>query len=154
MSPRFLIFRLKTVLQTSDYLKLFGLGAFLTASYTSIFQVSLMNIYTTVRLKRWATYILFSIILTMFFLFLTKMLVKNKKKRPNSFRQEGEKLRWNIFGYLLFHFCFWFIQAQKKIKKIEQTYQRVGKQLKGNKEMSRLLEELKGQTVSIRLNGF
>ena len=45
-------------------------------------------------------------------------------------------------------------KLRKEDKKIEQTYQRVEKQLKGNQEMSRLLEELKGQTVSIRLNGF
>lgn len=45
-------------------------------------------------------------------------------------------------------------KLRKEDKRIEQTYQRVGKTLKGNKEMSRLLEELKGQTVSVRLNGF
>ena len=40
-----------------------------------------------------------------------------------------------------------YASSEKKIKGLK-------KQLKGNKEMSRLLEELKGQTVSVRLNGF
>ena len=43
-----------------------------------------------------------------------------------------------------------YTSSEKKIKRLNKRE----KQVKGNKEMSRLLEELKGQTVSIRLNGF
>ena len=44
--------------------------------------------------------------------------------------------------------------SEKKIKRLNKRIKRLEKQLKGNKEMSRLLEELKGQTASVRLNGF
>ena len=47
-----------------------------------------------------------------------------------------------------------YASTEKKIKRLNKRIKRLEKQLKGNKEMSRLLEELKGQTVSIRLNGF
>ena len=47
-----------------------------------------------------------------------------------------------------------YASTEKKIKKLNKRIKRLEKQVKGNQEMSRLLEELKGQTVSIRLNGF
>ena len=47
-----------------------------------------------------------------------------------------------------------YASSEKKIKGLNRRIRRLEKQVKGNKEMSRLLEELKGQTVSIRLNGF
>ena len=47
-----------------------------------------------------------------------------------------------------------YASSEKKIKKLNKRIKRLEKQVKGNQEMSRLLEELKGQTVSIRLNGF
>ena len=57
---------------------------------------------------------------------------------------------WLSFIPLLFLI---YTGSEKKIKRLNKHVKRVEKQLKGNKEMSRLLEELKGQTVSIRLNG-
>ena len=47
-----------------------------------------------------------------------------------------------------------YASSEKKIKGLNRRIRRLEKQVKGNQEMSRLLEELKGQTVSIRLNGF
>ena len=47
-----------------------------------------------------------------------------------------------------------YASSEKKIKGLNRRIRRLEKQVKGNKEMSRLLEELKGQTVSVRLNGF
>ena len=47
-----------------------------------------------------------------------------------------------------------YASSEEKIKRLNKRIKGLEKQLKGNKEMSRLLEELKGQTVSIRLNGF
>ena len=57
---------------------------------------------------------------------------------------------WLSFIPLLFLI---YTGSEKKIKRLNKHVKRLEKQLKGNKEMSRLLEELKGQTVSIRLNG-
>ena len=84
------------------------------------------------------------------------MLVKNKRSVTIVLDEWRREIYDGIyFGYLLFHFCFWFIRLREEDKKIEQNVSKVEwKQVKGNKEMSRLLEELKGQTVSIRLNGF
>ena len=58
---------------------------------------------------------------------------------------------WLSFIPLLFLI---YTGSEKKIKRLNKRIKRLEKQLKGNKEMSRLLEELKGQTVSIRLNCF
>ena len=58
---------------------------------------------------------------------------------------------WLSFIPLLFLI---YTGSEKKIKRLNKRIKRLEKQLKGNKEMSRLLEELKGQTVSVRLNGF
>ncbi|QEW10686.1 hypothetical protein LPB220_07485 [Streptococcus sp. LPB0220] len=44
--------------------------------------------------------------------------------------------------------------SEKKIKKLNKRIRRLEKQVKGNQEMSRLLEELKGQTVTVTVNGF
>ena len=44
--------------------------------------------------------------------------------------------------------------SEKKIKGLNRRIRRLEKQLKGNQEMSRLLEELKGQTVTVTVNGF
>ena len=45
-----------------------------------------------------------------------------------------------------------YASTEKKIKKLNKRIKRLEKQLKGSQEMSRLLEELKGQTVTV--NGF
>ena len=58
---------------------------------------------------------------------------------------------WIIFILFL---LIVYASSEKKIKGLNRRIRRLEKQLKGNQEMSRLLEELKGQTVSIRLNGF
>ena len=58
---------------------------------------------------------------------------------------------WILFIPFLVIF---YASSEKKIKRLNKRIRRLEKQVKGNKEMSRLLEELKGQTVSIRLNGF
>ena len=47
-----------------------------------------------------------------------------------------------------------YISSEKKIKKLNKRIKRLEKQVKGNQDMSRLLEELKGQTVTVTVNGF
>ena len=42
----------------------------------------------------------------------------------------------------------------KKIKRLNKRIKRLEKQVKGNQDMSRLLEELKGQTATVTVNGF
>ena len=44
--------------------------------------------------------------------------------------------------------------SEKKIKRLNKRIKRLEKQVKGNKDMSRLLDELKGQTVKLTVNGF
>ena len=61
------------------------------------------------------------------------------------------KYIWLSFIPLLFLI---YTGSEKKIKRLNRRIRRLEKQVKGNQDMSRLLEELKGQTVSIRLNGF
>ena len=46
-----------------------------------------------------------------------------------------------------------YASSEKKIKGLNRRIRRLEKQVKGNKEMSRLLEELKGQTVTVTING-
>ena len=58
---------------------------------------------------------------------------------------------WLSFIPLLFLI---YTGSEKKIKRLNKRIKRLEKQLKGNKEMSRLLEELKGQTVTVTVNGF
>ena len=47
-----------------------------------------------------------------------------------------------------------YVSSEKKIKKLNKRIKRLEKQVKGNQDMSRLLEELKGQTVTVTVNGF
>ena len=47
-----------------------------------------------------------------------------------------------------------YASSEKKIKGLNRRIRRLEKRVKGNKEMSRLLEELKGQTVTVTVNGF
>lgn len=47
-----------------------------------------------------------------------------------------------------------YASSEKKIKGLNRRIRRLEKQVKGNKEMSILLEELKGQTVTVTVNGF
>lgn len=47
-----------------------------------------------------------------------------------------------------------YASSEKKIKGLNRRIRRLEKQVKGNKEMSRLLEELKGQAVTVTVNGF
>ena len=47
-----------------------------------------------------------------------------------------------------------YASSEKKIKGLNRRIRRLEKQVKGNQEMSRLLEELKGQTVKVTVNGF
>ena len=47
-----------------------------------------------------------------------------------------------------------YASSEKKIKKLNKSIKRLEKQVKGNQDMSRLLEELKGQTVTVTVNGF
>ena len=58
---------------------------------------------------------------------------------------------WIIFIPFLLIF---YASSEKKIKGLNRRIRRLEKQVKGNKEMSRLLEELKGQTVTVTVNGF
>ena len=47
-----------------------------------------------------------------------------------------------------------YASTEKKIKRLNKRIRRLEKQVKGNQDMSRLLEELKGQTVTVTVNGF
>ena len=47
-----------------------------------------------------------------------------------------------------------YTSSEKKIKRLNKRIRRLEKQVKGNQDMSRLLEELKGQTATVTLNGF
>ena len=47
-----------------------------------------------------------------------------------------------------------YASSEKKIKKLNKRIKRLEKQVKGNQEMSRLLEELKGQTATVTVDGF
>ena len=58
---------------------------------------------------------------------------------------------WIIF--ILFLVIF-YTSSEKKIKRLNKRIKKLEKQLKGNQDMSRLLEELKGQTVTVTVNGF
>ena len=58
---------------------------------------------------------------------------------------------WIIF--ILFLLIF-YASSEKKIKRLNKRIRRLEKQVKGNQDMSRLLEELKGQTVTVTVNGF
>lgn len=58
---------------------------------------------------------------------------------------------WIIFIPFLF---IVYASSGKKIKRLNKRIRRLEKQLKGNQDMSRLLEELKGQTVTVTVNGF
>ncbi len=57
---------------------------------------------------------------------------------------------WLSFIPLLFLI---YTGSEKKIKRLNKRIKRLEKQLKGNKEMSRLLEELKGQTATVTVDG-
>ena len=61
------------------------------------------------------------------------------------------KYIWLSFIPLLFLI---YTGSEKKIKRLNRRIRRLEKQLKGSQEMSRLLEELKGQKVKVTVNGF
>lgn len=58
---------------------------------------------------------------------------------------------WILFIPFLLIF---YASSEKKIKRLNKRIRRLEKQVKGNQDMSRLLEELKGQTVTVTVNGF
>lgn len=58
---------------------------------------------------------------------------------------------WILFLPFLVIF---YSSSEKKIKGLNRRIRRLEKQVKGNKKMSRLLEELKGQMVTVTVNGF
>lgn len=58
---------------------------------------------------------------------------------------------WIIFIPFLVIF---YTSLEKKIKRLNKRIKRLEKQVKGNQYMSRLLEELKGQTATVTVNGF
>ena len=58
---------------------------------------------------------------------------------------------WILFLPFLVIF---YSSSEKKIKGLNRRIRRLEKQVKGNQDMSRLLEELKGQTVTVTVNGF
>ena len=47
----------------------------------------------------------------------------------------------------------YYIYHSQKVKKLENKIKRIEQKQKGNKEMSRLLEELKGQTATVTVDG-
>ena len=58
---------------------------------------------------------------------------------------------WILFIPFLVIF---YASSEKKIKRLNKRIKRLEKQLKGNQDMSRLLEELKGQKATVTVNGF
>ena len=46
-----------------------------------------------------------------------------------------------------------YASSEKKIKRLNKRIRRLEKQVKGNQDMSRLFEELKGQTVTVMVSG-
>ena len=46
-----------------------------------------------------------------------------------------------------------YTDSEKKIKGLNRRIRRLEKQVKGNQDMSRLLEELKGQTATVTVDG-
>ena len=58
---------------------------------------------------------------------------------------------WIIFIPFIVIF---YASSEKKIKGLNRRIRRLEKQVKGNQDMSRLLEELKGQTATVTVNGF
>ena len=59
--------------------------------------------------------------------------------------------RWILFIPFL---IMVYASSEKKIKRLNKRIRRLEKQVKGNQDMSRILEELKGQTVTVTVNGF
>ena len=57
---------------------------------------------------------------------------------------------WIIFIPFIVIF---YASSEKKIKGLNRRIRRLEKQLKGNQDMSRLLEELKGQTATVLVSG-
>ena len=57
---------------------------------------------------------------------------------------------WIIF--ILFLIII-YASSEKKVKRLNKRIKRLEKQVKGNQDMSRLLEELKGQTVTVLVSG-
>lgn len=57
---------------------------------------------------------------------------------------------WIIFIPLL---ILIYTGSEKKIKSLNKRIRRLEKQVKGNQDMSRLLEELKGQTATVTVDG-
>ena len=57
---------------------------------------------------------------------------------------------WILFIPFLVMF---YTSSEKKIKRSNKPIKRLEKQLKGNQDMSRLLEELKGQTATVTVDG-
>ena len=58
---------------------------------------------------------------------------------------------WIIFIPFIVIF---YASSEKKIKGLNRRIRRLEKQVKGNQDMSRLLEELKGQAATVTVNGF
>ena len=57
---------------------------------------------------------------------------------------------WILFIPFLVIF---YTSAEKKIKRLNKRIRRLEKQVKGNQDMSRILEELKGQTATVTVSG-
>ena len=59
-----------------------------------------------------------------------------------------------IWIFIIPFLVIFYTSSEKKIKRLNKRIKRLEKHLKGNQDMSRLLEELKGQTVTVTVNGF
>ena len=57
---------------------------------------------------------------------------------------------WILFIPFLVIF---YTSSEKKIKRLKKRIRRLEKQVKGNQDMSRILEELKGQTATVLVSG-
>ena len=55
----------------------------------------------------------------------------------------------SIYPFSGYHLC----KLRKEDKRLNRRIRRLEKQVKGNQDMSRLLEELKGQTATVTVDG-
>ena len=58
--------------------------------------------------------------------------------------------RWILFIPVL---SMVYASSEKKNKRLNKRIRRLEKQVKGNQDMSRILEELKGQTATVLVSG-
>ena len=58
-----------------------------------------------------------------------------------------------IWIFFIPFLVLFYTSSEKKIKRLNKRIRRLEKQVKGNQDMSRILEELKGQTATVTVSG-